>query len=138
MSLSLETYVLVQQSIKKYMDSHGGGGTAVIPVATKKILGGVKASDEVSVDKNGALSIVAIPISKVKGLEDKLAAIEKLPVGEFGELAAADADKAQFEISDRVLKLKKVDASLVDMGDVSLADKLSEIERTVTWDDIDS
>lgn len=137
MSLSLETYVLVQQSIKKYMGSHGGGA-AVIPVATEKILGGVKASDEVSVDKDGTLSIVAIPISKVEGLEAKLAAIEKLPAGEFGELATADADKAQFEISDRVLKLKKVDATLVDMGDVSLVDKLSEIESAVTWDDIDT
>lgn len=51
------------------------------PIATTNVAGIVKASDEISVAEDGAMSVVAIPQSKVDGLEDRLSDIEAASVG---------------------------------------------------------
>lgn len=53
----------------------------LVKIATKDVVGGVKASDEVGVAEDGTMSLVAVPITKVTGLEERLTKIEQVSVG---------------------------------------------------------
>lgn len=56
-------------------------GQNLIPVATIEVAGKVKASEEIAVAEDGKMSLVAVPLTKVTGLEARLEAIEKAAVG---------------------------------------------------------
>ena len=56
-------------------------GQNLIPVATTEIAGKVKASEEIAVAEDGTMSLVAVPLTKVTGLETRLEAIEQAAVG---------------------------------------------------------
>lgn len=71
--LSAEDYAELRRLI--------AAGTNLVPIATAEIAGKVKASDEIAVADDGRMSLVAVPIAKVTGLEERLTNIENVTTG---------------------------------------------------------
>lgn len=51
------------------------------PIATKNTIGLVKPGEDFNIEEDGTLSLLAIPQTKIAGLEDRLSTIEKAQVG---------------------------------------------------------
>ena len=74
------------------------------------------------------MSLKAVAIEKVSGLEDRL--------NEFQLVAKAGLNTQQFEIKDGVLNLIGVDSSLVAHQGTPLQDVLDEMVNALTWEDM--
>ena len=118
----LDTYVtgLVEKAV--------GNLDLNVNVATKEKAGIIKPGDDVDVGADGTLSLGAVAIEKVTGLEDRL--------NEFQPVAKAGLNTQQFEIKDGVLNLIGVDSSLVSHQGAPLQDVLDEMVNALTWEDM--
>lgn len=61
----------------------GSGGIKEIPIASIDVAGVVKPGTEFVVAEDGAMSIAAVEIKKISGLEERLAAIEKIDLSGY-------------------------------------------------------
>lgn len=120
----LDTYVngLVEKAV--------GNLDLNVDVATKEKAGIVKPSNDFEVGADGTLSLKAVAIEKVTGLEDRL--------NEFQPVAKAGLNPAQMEIKDNVLSIIGVDSGVVSHRGASLQSVLDDMSKSLMWEDMDA
>lgn len=120
----LDTYVtgLVEKAV--------GNLDLNVDVATKEKAGIVKPGNDFEVGADGTLSLKAVAIEKVTGLEDRL--------NEFQPVAKAGLNPAQMEIKDNVLSIIGVDSGVVSHHGTSLQSVLDDMSKSLMWEDMDA
>ena len=120
----LDTYVngLVEKAV--------GNLDLNVDVATKEKAGIVKPGNDFEVSADGTLSLKAVAIEKVTGLEDRL--------NEFQPVAKAGLNPAQMEIKDNVLSIIGVDSGVVSHRGASLQSVLDDMSKSLMWEDMDA
>lgn len=120
----LDTYVngLVEKAV--------GNLDLSVDVATKEKAGIVKPGNDFEVSADGTLSLKAVAIEKVTGLEDRL--------NEFQPVAKAGLNPAQMEIKDNVLSIIGVDSGVVSHRGASLQSVLDDMSKSLMWEDMDA
>ena len=115
----LDTYVngLVEKAV--------GNLDLNVDVATKEKAGIVKPGNDFEVSADGTLSLKAVAIEKVTGLEDRL--------NEFQPVAKAGLNPAH-----NVLSIIGVDSGVVSHRGASLQSVLDDMSKSLMWEDMDA
>lgn len=107
------------------------------------VLNGVD-GETLALNSNGLMYVLAVPLTSVTGLAERLQEIEALILNGGGSgtidglspVATATLNEEQFEIVNNVINLIAVDAAIVTCGDKTLDAILDDIYAAIIWEDM--